>query len=235
MTRARSAQLTAAAGPRTRMSADDRTRSSPAAMWDDRYRPAAYAYGLEPNAFLAAQAHRLKPGMRALVPGDGEGRNGVWLAGQGLAVDTFDLSAFGVAKAKALARSAACRSTPSRPTRSRGTGRRRATTDRADLSAPRRARAAHRPCEGAEALKPGGLIVLEAFRPEQLSATPPGRAAARATRRCSIRSRRCGRIFPARKSCCSRRPRRGWTKGICTSATARSCGRWSGRVDGETV
>ena len=74
-----------------------------AAMWDERYRPAAYAYGLEPNAFLASQAHRLKAGMRALVPGDGEGRNGVWLAGQGLEVDAFDLSAVGVAKAKALA------------------------------------------------------------------------------------------------------------------------------------
>ena len=77
---------------------------SPAAMRDDRFRPGgAYAYGLEPNAFLAAQGHRLKAGQRALVPGDGEGRNGVWLAERGLAVDTLDLSALGVAKARALA------------------------------------------------------------------------------------------------------------------------------------
>ena len=41
--------------------------------------------------------------MRALVPGDGEGRNGVWLAAQGLEVDTLDLSAHGVAKARRLA------------------------------------------------------------------------------------------------------------------------------------
>ena len=58
---------------------------------------------MEPNGFLAAQRDRLKAGMRALVPGDGEGRNGVWLAEQGLVVDTLDLSALGVAKARRLA------------------------------------------------------------------------------------------------------------------------------------
>ena len=73
------------------------------AMWDERYRAEPYAYGLEPNAFLAAQRHELEAGMKALVPGDGEGRNGVWLAGLGLTVDTFDLSAQGVAKARRLA------------------------------------------------------------------------------------------------------------------------------------
>ena len=41
--------------------------------------------------------------MCALVPGDGEGRNGVWLAEQGLRVDTLDLSAKGVEKARRLA------------------------------------------------------------------------------------------------------------------------------------
>ena len=74
-----------------------------AAMWDARYEPASYAYGEAANAFLVAQAPRFKPGMRALVPGDGEGRNGVWLAQQGLVVDTLDLSAQGVAKARRLA------------------------------------------------------------------------------------------------------------------------------------
>ncbi len=141
----------------------------PAAMWDDRYRPASYAYGLEPNAFLAAEAHRLRPGMLALVPGDGEGRNGVWLAGQGLLVDTFDLSAHGVAKARALATE-------------RGVSINAVQGDalswdwpeaRYDLIAliymhlvePER-RVVHARALGA--LKPGGLIVLEAFRPEQL-------------------------------------------------------------------
>ncbi len=38
------------------------------------------------NAFLASQAHWLKPGWKALAVADGEGRHGVWLAEQGLGV-----------------------------------------------------------------------------------------------------------------------------------------------------
>ena len=142
---------------------------SPAAMWDERYRPASYAYGLEPNAFLAAHANRLRPGMRALVPGDGEGRNGVWLAGQGLDVDTLDLSAFGVGKARALAAA-------------RGVSLNAVQADalawdwpeaRYDLIAliylhlvESGRRIVH--AKALKALRRGGLIVLEAFRPEQL-------------------------------------------------------------------
>ena len=75
------------------------TVASGAAFWDERFAGDAFAYGLAPNAFLASQAPSLRPGMRALVPGDGEGRNGVWLAEHGLQVDTLDLSGEGVAKA----------------------------------------------------------------------------------------------------------------------------------------
>ncbi len=143
--------------------------ASPAAMWDERYRPPSYAYGVEPNAFLAAQSNRLRPGMRAFVPGDGEGRNGVWLAGRGLDVDTLDLSAFGVAKARALA-AARCVSVNAIQADA-------LTWDwpeaRYDLIAliylhlvePER-RIVH--AKALKALKPDGLIVLEAFRPEQL-------------------------------------------------------------------
>ncbi len=78
---------------------------SQAEFWDERYRGEGFSFGTEPNAFLVSQAHRLKPGLRALVPGDGEGRNGVWLARQGLVVDTVDVSPIGVAKAQAFAKS----------------------------------------------------------------------------------------------------------------------------------
>ena len=47
-------------------------------FWDTRYSEPDFAYGTEPNAWLATQRDRLKPGQKALVPGDGEGRNGVW-------------------------------------------------------------------------------------------------------------------------------------------------------------
>ena len=99
-----------------------------AEFWDERYRGEGFSFGTEPNAFLASQAHHLKPGLRALVPGDGEGRNGVWLAQQGLAVDTADVSPIGVAKARELQRRAASKSTLKSQTFSTGTGRAAVTT-----------------------------------------------------------------------------------------------------------
>jgi ubiquinone/menaquinone biosynthesis C-methylase UbiE len=60
-------------------------------------------FGTEPNAFLVSEAGRLKPGWKALVLADGEGRNGVWLARQGLEVTTVDFSPNGLAKARQLA------------------------------------------------------------------------------------------------------------------------------------
>ncbi len=77
--------------------------SDQASFWDQRYTEPGFAFGAAPNVFLASQRHRLAKGMRALVPGDGEGRNGVWLAEQGLSVDTIDVSPKGVEKARALA------------------------------------------------------------------------------------------------------------------------------------
>lgn len=72
-------------------------------MWDDRYSREDYVFGTEPNAFLASCAPLLRAGQSALCVADGEGRNSVWLAGQGLAVTAFDASAVGLAKARKLA------------------------------------------------------------------------------------------------------------------------------------
>ena len=71
--------------------------------WDRQYAEEAYIFGTAPNVFLAAEAHRFAPRGRILVPGDGEGRNGVWLAGQGFQVTSVEASAVGVGKARALA------------------------------------------------------------------------------------------------------------------------------------
>jgi SAM-dependent methyltransferase len=73
------------------------------AFWDERYAEPGFAYGDTPNAFLASVASRLRPGGRVLVPGDGEGRNGVWLAMQGFEVLTVDISQEGCAKARRMA------------------------------------------------------------------------------------------------------------------------------------
>jgi len=73
------------------------------ATWDARFARDDYIFGTAPNVFLAAHAHRLKPGQRALSVADGEGRNSVWLAQRGLVVSAFDISPVGVRKAQALA------------------------------------------------------------------------------------------------------------------------------------
>ncbi len=72
--------------------------------WNGRFSADDYIFGTEPNAFLESQRARLRPGMTALSVADGEGRNSVWLARQGLRVTAFDFSPVGVAKARALAR-----------------------------------------------------------------------------------------------------------------------------------
>jgi SAM-dependent methyltransferase len=77
------------------------------ANWDRRYEGADYLFGTNPNRFLASCADLLNEGQRALCIADGEGRNSVWLAGQGLEVDGFDVSPVGVAKARRLAESRA--------------------------------------------------------------------------------------------------------------------------------
>ncbi|GAB4120884.1 MAG: class I SAM-dependent methyltransferase [Sideroxydans sp.] len=72
-------------------------------IWDERYGGEDYFYGTEPNAFLVSQRDRLKPGMSCLAVADGEGRNGVWLAEQGLDVLSLDASPVAQAKARQLA------------------------------------------------------------------------------------------------------------------------------------
>ncbi len=79
------------------------TTSPQGEFWDQRYTEAGFSFGERPNAWLAAQRPRFKVGQRALVPGDGEGRNGVWLAELGLNVTTVDASRIGVHKANLLA------------------------------------------------------------------------------------------------------------------------------------
>jgi len=138
--------------------------------WETRYRPPDYLFGREPNAFLKNQAHRLRVGQTALSVADGEGRNGVWLAEQGLDVLTVDFSATALAKAQALARE-------------RGV---RIASEVADLNSWRWPKATFDVIAaifihfaGAErdrffanlkaALKPGGLLLMESYRPAQLN------------------------------------------------------------------
>ena len=75
--------------------------------WSGRYAAAGedYLFGTAPNKFLSRQAALLAPGMRALSVADGEGRNSVWLAEEGLEVTALELSPVALHKARRLATS----------------------------------------------------------------------------------------------------------------------------------
>ncbi|MBD3648123.1 MAG: class I SAM-dependent methyltransferase [Pseudomonadales bacterium] len=71
--------------------------------WDERYQGDEYLFGTEPNDFLVEMAERVPGGSEVLCLADGEGRNGVYLAGLGHKVTSVDSSAMALAKAKKLA------------------------------------------------------------------------------------------------------------------------------------
>ncbi len=71
-------------------------------MWDQRYAVDEYVYGRQPNDFLVSQVASLPMG-RVLCLAEGEGRNAVWLARQGYSVTAVDASAVGLEKARRLA------------------------------------------------------------------------------------------------------------------------------------
>jgi SAM-dependent methyltransferase len=140
------------------------------ARWEGRYATPGYRFGTEPSAFLKAQAHLLRRGQTALAIADGEGRNGVWLAEQGLDVLSIDFSPTALTKARALAVS-------------RGVKLRTERTDIQTWTWPLEAfdvivgifvqfaspEGQARMFAGiVRALKPGGLVLLEGYGPKQL-------------------------------------------------------------------
>ncbi|HEX8012824.1 MAG TPA: class I SAM-dependent methyltransferase [Casimicrobiaceae bacterium] len=76
---------------------------NPLEIWNARFAREDFLFGEEPNAFLRSQAHRLRPASSVLCVADGEGRNSVWLAEQGHRVSAFDFAPNAVAKARRLA------------------------------------------------------------------------------------------------------------------------------------
>lgn len=137
-------------------------------MWDERYSIAEYVYGKDPNAFLAENVHRLPMG-KSLCLAEGEGRNAVFLAEHGHQVTAVDGSAVGLEKARALAAE-------------RGVSIETLVSDLSEYvissesfdsiisifcHVPRDIRGPlHR--RVVEGLKPGGVLILEAYRPAQL-------------------------------------------------------------------
>jgi cyclopropane fatty-acyl-phospholipid synthase-like methyltransferase len=135
--------------------------------WESRFAPKSYLFGTEPNAFLVRQKPRLPKHGRALSVADGEGRNGVWLAEQGLDVVSMDFSPTAQVKARALAAS-------------RGVTITTQTVDLSDWTWPADAFDVivvifAQPLDRTRlfagvrrALTPGGLLLIEGYPPKQL-------------------------------------------------------------------
>ena len=138
-------------------------------MWDERYSTEEYAYGKSPNEFLR-EHYRAIPKGKVLCIAEGEGRNAVFLAEQGYEVTAMDGSRVGLEKAARLAAE-------------RGVAIERIHGDLAtfdmgrakwdgivSIFVPLRTelrKTVHR--RVVEALKPGGVFLIEAYRPEQLA------------------------------------------------------------------
>jgi SAM-dependent methyltransferase len=135
--------------------------------WDERYAATEYAYGTEPNEFLVAVASRIPAGP-VLTIGEGEGRNAIFLAGLGHEVVAVDQSAVGLEKLRRRAEQKGLH----------------IQTQQADLAHYAIEPAAwgaivsifcHLPpairvplyADIAQGLKPGGVVILEAYTPRQ--------------------------------------------------------------------
>ena len=153
----------------------DNKWANPQKMWDERFSEPEPVYGDAPNAFLAEQASRFQRGMKLLVPADGYGRNGIWLAKQGFRVHTLDLSPVGVERARKAALAAAVTMTIELADLATWTW----PLDEFDgiasifLHLPPDVRLKVH-ASMLRALKPGGVVILEAFTPAQLQHTSGG-------------------------------------------------------------
>jgi SAM-dependent methyltransferase len=137
-------------------------------MWNQRYDSDEFVYGTEPNTFLAQNARLLIGPVLCLA--EGEGRNAVFLASLGLEVLGVDGSEVGLAKAQKLAAS-------------KGVAIRTEVADLATYEPPENfygsvvSISAHLPGDIRKrlhrlverCLKPGGIILLEAYTKAQIA------------------------------------------------------------------
>lgn len=73
-------------------------------MWEKRYSSSDdYLFGTEPAQFLRENPGWLQAGLTGLAVADGEGRNSVFMAGCGLDMTAFDMSKTAVARGQKLA------------------------------------------------------------------------------------------------------------------------------------
>ncbi|MDP4156683.1 MAG: class I SAM-dependent methyltransferase [Bacillota bacterium] len=71
--------------------------------WNSRFQVEYYVYGKDPNLFLSGMQRKLKVSGDVLTIAEGEGRNAVFLAEQGMNVTAWDYADSGLEKTKKLA------------------------------------------------------------------------------------------------------------------------------------
>jgi len=145
-------------------------------MWDERYSDEEYVYGTTPNTFLASMVehipcnHNHGPRGKVLSLAEGEGRNAVFLAEHGCIVTAVDASRVGLTKAEKLAKA-------------RGVVIKVIHSDLAHLDIEPESWDAivsifcHVPSQLRKqlhrkvvaGLRPGGVLILEAYTPSQLA------------------------------------------------------------------
>lgn len=143
-------------------------------FWNNRYAEKDFAYGTEPNDFLKDELEKLPAG-KILFVCEGEGRNAVFAAKQNWIVEAFDLSQEGKRKAGLLAEQ-------------NNVSINYQIADASTIEYPENSFNmvaliyAHFPETIRKSvherivswLKPGGLVVMEAFNPNQLKNTSGG-------------------------------------------------------------
>jgi SAM-dependent methyltransferase len=138
-------------------------------MWDERYSAEEYIYGKDPNEFLANAADKIPKG-KVLCVAEGEGRNAVFLAERGYEVVAVDASGVGLEKARKLAAE-------------RGVSIQTIVSDLSHFDIepeswdgvvsifahlpPSVRKELHKKI--VNGLRPGGVLILEAYRPDQLN------------------------------------------------------------------
>ena len=145
-------------------------------LWDKRYNTDQFVYGFSPNSFLKSELDKLEAG-KILLPGEGEGRNAIYAATKGWSVEAFDQSL--VASEKALAYAA--EKSVSVNYQVSGLEEYSFKPEHFDavgliyihVGPPGRILLHKQVCK---ALKPGGVIILEAFHVSQLGNSTGGPA-----------------------------------------------------------
>jgi len=144
--------------------------SDAALFWNPKFAAADYVYGTEPNDFLRQHSHLLPAGGAVLSLGEGEGRNAVYLASQGLVVTALDAASAGLIKVAQLAERRAVSVTTLQadledyrvePGRWQGI-----VSVFCHLPTALRARVMRDVVGG---LAPGGVLLLEGYTPRQLA------------------------------------------------------------------